>query len=618
MKNRFLAGLGMTVFILVFTGCGESTSSVEKSEPTETLTYQVYLDLIFEGNLLLNQYDVEVYFGEEEVGTIKHGDNFTLLIDDVIEGEYELIFYEVGDESVTGSTKIKVKDDTTFKCIIHAKGSEISIDGIETLSSIEGNSIVLPDLVDQNLQETLDELQEAGFINVTAMAEDDSIWNNSNWTVVSQNIDAKTEIDKNTEVILTCIKTMEYMKNAFTNVTLAVAKEKAEELGYSIVSSVNMNSKEDMTSQVENMSDEESINWNVIETEVTSLEEKQIKIMLVYGASIKAPSVVGESLSSAIEILKRANIYYIEEKTEDGSDILKEVEWTVIEQGIEAGSSMNADDKFTLICRLQNDIEEEETAKKNAKLEEVFPVEFAKRAAIVAITNSCATDVFDESGNNYDVTKFHTYSDTAGNFYDYYISVDSWGNWKAVGDSTWHVESLLLENSLGTDIVASLDVMFDGENYTVKNIVGTLGNSDLNLMIEDYNKASSYLKVSLDMIAEDRVENRLDSHRDWIADQFSIWDGSHKVLKDLIKDNLNDEKSFEHIETSYVEIINDYYKDEINGILKSANINQSVQIGDLWITTEFSAKNSFNATVKNTAYGIASFSENQVILVTIE
>ncbi len=120
------------------------------------------------------------------------------------------------------------------------------------------------------------------------------------------------------------------------------------------------------------------------------------------------------------------------------------------------------------------------------------------------------------------------------------------------------------------------------------------------------------------MIAEDRVENRLDSHRDWIADQFSIWDGSHKVLKDLIKDNLNDEKSFEHIETSYVEIINDYYKDEINGILKSANINQSVQIGDLWITTEFSAKNSFNATVKNTAYGIASFSENQVILVTIE
>jgi hypothetical protein len=33
--------------------------------------------------------------------------------------------------------------------------------------------------------------------------------------------------------------------------------------------------------------------------------------------------------------------------------------------------------------------------------------------------------------------------------------------------------------------------------------------------------------------------------------QFSPWDGSHRQLKDIIKDGLNDDDSFEHIETRY-------------------------------------------------------------------
>lgn len=104
----------------------------------------------------------------------------------------------------------------------------------------------------------------------------------------------------------------------------------------------------------------------------------------------------------------------------------------------------------------------------------------------------------------------------------------------------------------------------------------------------------------------------------WIQDQFSAWDGSHTVLKDLIKDNLNDEKSFDHIETTFIDVSTDSKKDQVNNILKGAGYSQRVDVGDLFVVTKFSAKNAFNATIKSTAYGIVDESAGVVTLIAIE
>jgi len=40
-------------------------------------------------------------------------------------------------------------------------------------------------------------------------------------------------------------------------------------------------------------------------------------------------------------------------------------------------------------------------------------------------------------------------------------------------------------------------------------------------------------------------------YQGWVKEQFSAWDGSHRALVDLLKKNLNDAKSFEHVETRY-------------------------------------------------------------------
>lgn len=103
----------------------------------------------------------------------------------------------------------------------------------------------------------------------------------------------------------------------------------------------------------------------------------------------------------------------------------------------------------------------------------------------------------------------------------------------------------------------------------------------------------------------------------WIDSQFG-WDGAHKTLEELIIDNLNDEESYKHIETNYIEITDDGIKEEINDALKADGYSNRVEINDLVIMTEFSADNVFGGTVKSMAIGISSYSDNIITLITIE
>ena len=110
---------------------------------------------------------------------------------------------------------------------------------------------------------------------------------------------------------------------------------------------------------------------------------------------------------------------------------------------------------------------------------EIYPQEDAFLAAVVAITNSLATDVFTNDGSRHDTAKYHSYSDTSA----FYMSVLSKGTWTEKNSSTWHVDGLRLQpdgydtvyqTPINFDTIAkvSLDVTFDGSNYIVSNISG--------------------------------------------------------------------------------------------------------------------------------------------------
>lgn len=119
---------------------------------------------------------------------------------------------------------------------------------------------------------------------------------------------------------------------------------------------------------------------------------------------------------------------------------------------------------------------------KEAELERVFPVETAKRAAVVALTNATAPDVFASDGNSHDVSRYHSYSDRSGDCLD----VQADGLWSYKDDRTWHVSNMKLVNAYGTAMDASLDVSFDGANYLVSNLSGMFGKPGIGTPLESY------------------------------------------------------------------------------------------------------------------------------------
>lgn len=70
--ERFVCPLGLLllcrgclIVVLLICGCGNSSS---KDIVPETMTHQLYIDVDFEGNLLLDCYDVDVVFDDQTIG----------------------------------------------------------------------------------------------------------------------------------------------------------------------------------------------------------------------------------------------------------------------------------------------------------------------------------------------------------------------------------------------------------------------------------------------------------------------------------------------------------------------------------------------------------------------
>lgn len=254
-----------------------------------------------------------------------------------------------------------------------------------------------------------------------------------------------------------------------------------------------------------------------------------------------------------------------------------------------------------------------------------FAEESAFRAAVVAFTNMFADDIFTADGSNYDLSKLHSYDDLSG----FYMDVTSRGNWTGKSENTWHVEHLKLRvPEYGSTVDASLDVSYDGSNYLIFNLAGKApshddNDSNFSSMKDLEDESQAFLTIAPYLIDKDRsvTEVTAQTQTPVITEHYpsgiSSWDGDHTGLKKLIKVNMNDEGSYKHINTTWVYVADDSKKKEIDNILSNAGYSESVSIGDFFIVTEFSCKNPFNATVKNTAFGI-EYKDGSVKLLAIE
>lgn len=154
------------------------------------------------------------------------------------------------------------------------------------------------------------------------------------------------------------------------------------------------------------------------------------------------------------------------------------------------------------------------------QLESVFQKELAKRAAVVAFTNYYALDVFKADRNNFDVSKFHSYSDVSGDASKYFWYVKSEGTWSVKNENTWHVENLFLQLYSTSDSIVnvSLDVSFDGKEYIVSNLAGKSPSYDdtndaySNMsVLENSSDAPLFLIIPLELIKDDRIASEVNA-----------------------------------------------------------------------------------------------------------
>lgn len=272
----------------------------------------------------------------------------------------------------------------------------------------------------------------------------------------------------------------------------------------------------------------------------------------------------------------------------------------------------------------------------NVPIEVGYPKETAQRVAVVAATNCYATDVFSDDGSSYDPGKFHSYADMSG----YYLTVVHEGTWEPIDESTWHVEDLQLK-AAGQEFyyVFSGDISQDGERYIVTTASITSANSLDEANDKSWsegldelkaNENTPYLFVDTSLISDDRdtaaeraateaetsARIEREEYEGWVDSQFSWFDGKNDQLVDIVKSRLNDERSFKHIDTNYI-VCND--KETLN-MVNNALLADGLPLAnlkDIYIVMDFSAKNGFNATIKQQAHGIVRYPSGNTEIIAI-
>lgn len=272
----------------------------------------------------------------------------------------------------------------------------------------------------------------------------------------------------------------------------------------------------------------------------------------------------------------------------------------------------------------------------NVPVEVEYPMDIAQKVAIVAITNCYASDVFADDGSSYDRNKFHSYADMSG----YYLTMIDEGTWEPVDESTWHVDDMQLKVA-GSEhyFQISADISTDGEGYVVDSATVSNANSlsdienDSNSVGTDKLTAGEhapYLYVSNALIADERdtaaeqaateaeasAKSEQEEYDEWVSSKFSLWDGSNRTLVNLVKDRLNDKRSFEHEETSYIACNNDDNLNLVNSTLSAAGL-PTANRNDVYIVMDFTAKNGFNARIKQQAHGIIRYPSGDIELLAV-
>jgi hypothetical protein len=116
---------------------------------------------------------------------------------------------------------------------------------------------------------------------------------------------------------------------------------------------------------------------------------------------------------------------------------------------------------------------------------------------------------------------------------------------------------------------------------------------------------SDQITIPETTLSKEEMEKK--AHDDWVAAQFSLWDGSCTSFVKLVKDNMNNPKSFEHVETKYVVLS---IKEQLEALEGKG------EIGDLYVIMKFRGTNAFGGVITSQTDALLSYKNNTITLLS--
>ena len=327
---------------------------IDKAEPIaltcKKVFFQLYIDLGFDSNMFLARYDLDVYLDDLKIGTIPHGEGFTKL-NRVKEGNHTIEFRNSSNDSIKSTKQFIVSNDSTFKAQLHTNDNNIEINKAETIASIEGASIEVPNVVGMVLEAAMNTMSAVGLSNVREEPYAE-IWDRSNWTVISQNVEGGKIVDKNERIVLNCVKTTEYLASSYINLTASDAEIVAKQRGHSLqyydyITSANI------SDVIVSMTPADKQLYVVKQVSIYS---NAVSLMVIYSGNVEMPNLIGRNLQTALEEMKSKKFSAVEAITIDGTSITwGYYNWFVEKQSVEKGYLVNANGSISLTCTRAED-----------------------------------------------------------------------------------------------------------------------------------------------------------------------------------------------------------------------------------------------------------------------
>ena len=182
------------------------TTAEPKPTPEKIESCRLQFDIKFEENIMLATYDIDVYFDDVLLSTIPHGKYFLETIDTKV-GTHIVRFTKHSDEAVSIDKEISLTGDQTITCTLHSNESDIEIKGFELLDGITSTNLEMPDVIGTDLFSAKKALEELGFVNINYVTPDNAtVWDETNWTVIDQNVPSGLVVNKLIEITLKCEK----------------------------------------------------------------------------------------------------------------------------------------------------------------------------------------------------------------------------------------------------------------------------------------------------------------------------------------------------------------------------------------------------------------------------